>query len=563
MSRRLRRWYGACLLALLALPVLADTRVTLSKDAVGPGETVVLTIDTDQPVVSPDLSPLRADFGIGNIDSSRRVGFDGQGVRASQQIRIELKPLRSGMLAIPPLAVGNQRTSPLVLEVLANPGARAMAPARSSTASTQADGPVFIDTVVDDATPYVQQAVGVTVRLHYAVNLFNGEFRQPEPPDGASLQPMGNDNRTMRVVEGRQYQVLERHYLLVPERSGALRMPGASFRGEGESGFFDGLFGDGRELVSAQAPTRTLQVQAIPASAGTPWLPARQVSLRVASPPASARAGEAFDIVVELHADGATASQLPDLQLAGQGAQVFAEAAQSTDNFIDGRPQAVTRRRFSIVPQQAGPLLLQVAPVAWWDVASDTARRAEVAPIRIQVAPGTGRYAAAQPPSDDAAARDADAQAPVATDQRRAVLPWVLGLVAVLVVGLLAWWASRRRVRAGQHAAAIPEQKDVEKAAAPDPTGFRRAVEAGDLDSVARLLPGLSRPPLRTLAEVREHLDDRAQIEALSQLERALWGDGDAGAARAAVRGAFAKGPHWRARQATAKPLLPPLYPER
>ena len=39
MSRRLRRWYGACLLALLALPVLADTRVTLSKDAVGPGET--------------------------------------------------------------------------------------------------------------------------------------------------------------------------------------------------------------------------------------------------------------------------------------------------------------------------------------------------------------------------------------------------------------------------------------------------------------------------------------------------------------------------------------------
>ena len=56
---------------------------------------------------------------------------------------------------------------------------------------------------------------------------------------------------------------------------------------------------------------------------------------------------------------------------------------------------------------------------------------------------------------------------------------------------------------------------------------------------------------------------DRAQIEALSQLERALWGDGDAGAARAAVRGAFAKGPHWRARQATAKPLLPPLYPER
>ena len=219
------------------------------------GEPVVLTIETDQPVASPDLTPLRRDFSIGDIDSSRQVGFDGQGVRASQQIRIELRPLRSGMLAIPALVIGNQRTAPLVIEVLAaGNNTRSMAPGRSSTVSTQANGPVFIDTVFDDTTPYVQQAVGVTVRLHYAVNLFNGEFRQPEPPQGASLQPMGNDSRSMRVVNGRQYQVLERHYLLLPERSGALRLPGASFNGEGESGFFDGLFGDGREIVSAEAP---------------------------------------------------------------------------------------------------------------------------------------------------------------------------------------------------------------------------------------------------------------------------------------------------------------------
>ncbi len=100
MSRRLILWCMAGILVLLAWPTLADTRVALSRDAVAMGDTVILTIDTDQPVASPDLTPLRSDFGIGNIDSSRRVGFDGQGVRASQQIRIELRPLRSGMLAM-------------------------------------------------------------------------------------------------------------------------------------------------------------------------------------------------------------------------------------------------------------------------------------------------------------------------------------------------------------------------------------------------------------------------------------------------------------------------------
>jgi len=568
VSRRLILWCMAGILVLLAWPTLADTRVALSRDAVAMGDTVILTIDTDQPVASPDLTPLRSDFGIGNIDSSRRVGFDGQGVRASQQIRIELRPLRSGMLAIPALAIGNQRTAPMVLEVVASGGARTAAPARSSTASTQASGPVFIDTVIDDATPYVQQAVGVTVRLHYAINLFNGEFRQPEPPAGASLQPMGSDSRTMTVVDGRQYQVLERHYLLLPERSGALRIPGASFRGEGESGFFDGMFGDGREMVSAEAPTRTLQVQPIPAAAGRPWLPARQVSLHVTSPPSTARAGEALDIVVELHADGVTAMQLPELQLDAPGAQVFAEPAQSTDNFVDGRPQVVMRRKFSIVPQQPGALRLQVAPVAWWDVVADALRHAEIAPINLQVASGIGRYAAPRAPVDAAAVDvDAPAGAKVLADKLRPALPWLLGAIALVLIGALAWWASRRRHHPDERAADIATAKpgDAMKPASQastDAADFRRAVKAGDLAAVARLLPTMASPPVRSLAEARAHLEDRAQIEATSRLEQALWGAGDAEAARVAIHDAFAKGPRWQRRKAATKPLLPPLYPE-
>ena len=574
--------------AMLAWPALADTRVTLSRDAVALGDGVTLSIETDQPLASPDLAALRNDFEVGDIDSARQISIENGGLRTSQTWRIRLRPRRDGMLPIPALAIGNQRTAPLLLEV--TQGAAPSAPGRASSASTQAGGPVFIDTVFDDDTPYVQQAVGITVRLHYAIDLYNGEFRQPEPPAGGSLQPVGSDARSVQVVGGRQYQVLERHYLLVPERSGVLRLPGASFNGEASGDFIDGLFGDARESVSAQAPARTLKVRPIPTYAAQPWLPARSVTMRVPSPPGQARAGEAFDVVVELRADGATAAQLPELALTGDGAQVFAEPAQTAENFASGRPQVVLTRRFSIVPQHPGALRLQVAPVDWWDVAADAPRRAQVPAMTLDVAPGLGRYAApAAPPAPvdaaDAAGAGQSGRWPFGA---RALWP-VFAALALLIAGVLAWLASRRTRR---DAIAQDEAADAASPFSADPRiarpaaastsplhktnegrisaeapqcakDFRRAIETGDLAAVARLLPQLAAPPVATLGEARGRLTDAAQAEAISQLERALWAGGDVEAARAALRHAFRREPAWRAAKRLEKPLLPPLYPER
>lgn len=584
MPRLLR--HALWLVVLVALPALADTRVTLSRDAVAFGESVTLTIDTDQPVASPDLRPLRADFDVGNVDNARQFSIDGGSVRATQSIRVVLRPRRVGMLTVPPLVIGNQRTSPLVLEVSASGTAPSPAPA-SSSAANQSRGPVFIDTVLDDTTPYVQQAVGVTVRLHYALNLYNGTFNQPEPAQGGSLQPIGNDTRSVRVVDGREYQVLERHYLLVPERSGVLRLPGATFRGEGQGGFFDSLFGDGRDSVGAEAPARTLQVKPIPAGAGQPWLPVRALDVRVASPPTQARAGEAFDIVVELRVDGATAAQLPELQLEGADAQVFAEPAQPTEGFADGRPTVVLTRRFSVVPQHPGPLQLQLAPIAWWDVATGTAREARLAPINVQVAPGSGRYARSTPPGDAVDATTGESASNVLSRLRDAkAWPWWLAGAAVLLAGIVLIWRRRARVAASVQGGAMPSRPaqanganthtathPSTEAASPiprtkpddhrrDTADFHRALGSGDLSAVARLLPRLATPPLASLAEARAQLDDPAQRDAVAQLERALWANGDVEAARARLRQAFARDPRWRRTPKTAKALLPPLYPE-
>ncbi len=563
-----------CILLLLALawhlPLRADTRVTLSKDAVALGEGVVLVIETDQPIASPDLGPLRNDFSVGAVRNARQINVDGGTIRATQRIEVELTPRRQGMLPIPPIVIGNQRTAPLLLEVHDAAQAPSM-PARASTAATQANGPVFIDTVIDDPSPYVQQAVGVTVRLHYAINLYNGEFRQPEPSQGGSLQPIGNDTRSLRVVGGRQYQVLERHYLLVPERSGSLRLPGASFHGQAAGGLFDDLFGDGREGVSAEAPSRSLTVRPIPANAARPWLPARALSMRVAQPPGKAVAGEAFDVVVELRGEGLTAAQLPELELTADDAQVFAEPAQPTDSVVGGQPRVVMTRRFSIVPQHPGALTLRVEPVHWWDVDADTARSASVAPMQVTVAPGVGRYAQAPPdvraisPSNDGVSERA---AVPAWERWR---HWLFAALAIAGACLMVWGLRRRRVLADGAATVYePDAQHAPETARIEPRqddihAFRQAVASGDLAGIARRLPGLAPEPSADLAAAIEQLDDPAQRETASRLATVLWGrdNGNADALRQDVRRAFAKGPRWRRPATMRKPLLPPLYPER
>ncbi|RMH93283.1 protein BatD [Lysobacter pythonis] len=567
----------------LACAAFADTRATLSRDAIALDETVTLTLDTDIARGLPDLAPLNRDFVVVRMDSGRQFSLSNGRIRSSQRFAIELRPRRVGVLPLPAIAIGQQRSQPLRLTVAAATAVSSPPPADDGGAR----GPVFVETELSDSAPYVQQSVGVTVRLHYALDLFNGELRQPDP-EGASLTSAGHDSRTVRVVGGREYRVLERHYLLVPERSGVLRLPGAGFQGEGERGFFDGLFGDGRETIRANAAPRTLRVRPMPVAAREPWLPARSVSMRVAPPPAQAKAGEAFDVVVELRADGATAAQLPALEMRATGeAQVFAEPARPTENFVDGRPRVVMTRRFSVVPSAAGVLELRMMPVPWWDVAADAPRDAGALPIRVRVAgsPAAGTANGAAPPTP--ARRDDDVAKTSPLPAMR--WPWRAGGIVALALALLALaaWRLVRRAR-GQAAgwrelAPEPIRKLVRRACAAGadtaqhasstemqrPAGhagraeWRAALAAGDLAALARLLPALAEPPAASLGEARARLAAADQRHAVDLLECARWADGDAESARRALRAAFARGPRWRPPARVAKPLLPPLYPER
>lgn len=548
----------ALLLALLALALLAPAaqaqvaRAWLDRGSIAVDETATLNIEvTGVATGSPDYSPLLRDFQLSGYSSTRSY----QQVNGASQVRtlygVALQPRREGTLPVPALEVAGLRTPPLSLTVTATA-------ARPAGAGDVA----FIESGVDASTPYVQQATGYVVRLYVGVPLVSGELDQPQP-DGATLQRVGDDVRYSREIDGRRYTVIERHYLLLPERSGVLEVPGARFRGRGVAGFFDDLFGDG-DLLEASGATLRLQVRGIPDRAPQPWLPLHDLSLRWAAKPGQVRAGEAATVIVEASADGATAAQLPELQLPPiDGAQVFADPVQVDESFVDGRPRATARRTFSIVPARAGTLRIEGPRLSWWDVRAGRAAASSLPTLDLVVVPGT--QTTAPIPGGGVADRPREATAGDGDVRWRVpgvlepVRPWAFATVLFALAWLLtlAWGLHRRPPGKAMSATA----NEPRTPPATSESSLRRALRAGDLADIGDALCASAQPPAAGLEPLLRRLSDPAQREAIELLQRARWSDGDPVAAREALRAAFREGPRWRHDPAYAREPLPPLYP--
>lgn len=542
------------LVALCALPglvtgVSAQTRAWLDRAQVTYGETVTLNIETSASVRQVDYRPLAAQFDIAGQTVRRSFGMVNGQSRAKSLFAVGIRPRGPGVITVPALRVGNASTSPLRLTVLP-----------PTVEQAGGDAEAFVETEFDATQPYVQQAVGMAVRLHVAVPVLSGQLDQDQV-EGASLEQVGADIQYQREIGGRRYSVVERRYLLVPERSGPLRVPGARFNGQAVGGFFDNIFDDGRKPLAAAAPDQRLQVRPVPADAPQPWLPLRDLRLRYLQSPRDARVGEATMVELEAIADGARASQVPVPGLAETDqAQVFADPVQADEQFIEGRPRTTLRRRIAIVPLKPGALSLPGPRIEWWDAGQGVARTAMLPPLQLQVSPaldapvGSGEVPRAPATAGETPDPRASAVAPV-RDRRGWLL---LAAVALAVIAAFTWWWSRAR-RASVRMAEVPGASP-QPAAARSPS-LAEALRQGELSAIARALSGEAGVRGDDLDGVRARLDDTAQREAIERLQAARWGDGDAAVALVALRGAFAQGPRWRMRGRAPSSLLPPLYP--
>jgi len=559
----------AVVLCCWLLPWLAHAQVqaSLDRSTAQLGDTVTLNLRSQSaPLAAPDLSPLSNDFEVLGKSSGSTTSFVNGQRTVEYSYGVALRPLHQGTLRIPPLTVGSETTEPLTLEVTAPDPA-----ARSAT------GPVFVEAAIDPTQAYVGQQLSLSVKLFYTANLANASLGDPRI-DGVDVSRIGGDTDYQAERNGRIYNVIERRYVLVPQRPGELTIPPIPFQGDLlDPNDPDSFLGMGAP-VSAQSSPLTVTIRPAPADWGSAaWLPARKLSLSLDGLPDAAtplRVGQPFNLTLTMEATGLPFEALPSLSLPTlDGATAYPDKPV-TGNRADG-PWVVGRRQqsFAIVPGKAGTLTVPAITVKWWNVLTDHAETATIPAHQLTVAPAAG--AATVPPAAPAAAASSapsEASTPAPNNDRHAAAaprqPWVwialgsLGLWLVTVVVGVVWWRRRRR------SAPPPVAPARTPAIAPREAkqAFLHAVREADVAAQAHQLLAWAqaeRPTLRHLDALSTALSSPEQRAGIDALQRARYASAAVAPDREALAKAFAPGFAWRREGAppVGEDPLPPLYP--
>jgi len=600
-----RQWWIVLLVLLAPLAHAASVHAFLDRSHVSLGDTVTLNIQSSGALGTPDLTPLEQDFEVLGASNSSSVQIgNGQTVRTTQ-LGIALKPRHAGTITIPALDVGGARTQPLTLQVGAAP----------SGGSGRTGDPAFMETSVLSSSPYVGEQTVYTVRLFYLPGV-NGSLGDPGA-DGANLIKLDRDHSYTVDRNGYAYKVIEYSWALIPQRTGSITVRGPAFQGQklavGNPGAWfnnpNALFNNPNALlngqvpgigtpVSATAPETRIDARAAPANAGKPWLPARDVQLKLTGLPASGEltAGVPLTVTLSISATGQPADALPEPELPPiAGARVYPDQTRDSTDDSGQWLQGTRTRNFAIVPQRDGKLSLPAITLNWWDVAHDRAQRVSVPARTLQVSgavAGAGSVVAPPPPAATGSAAasvaaPASPAAPVATALPRAAdAQWFWRVIALasialwlLVIAAMAtWWLMMRRktqrVTNGGTAvettrAAAGAAKDASKSPHTLQAEALEVARSGNAAACEHALLAWARayhPDMANVAALRNALSDPAQRDALDALQRARWQGADTVDACSATASAFAHGFIWKedGRPARGKSDdLPPLYPPR
>jgi len=459
----------------------AAVHATLDTNTVALGETVQLRLDRDdQANGDPDLTPLRKDFDVVSTGSSRTIQITNGNITTHVQANVMLAPKHAGQLTIPAIDWAGESSAPLTLTVASGAPGTNGAPNAAAGASTAKK--VFLETSVDPQDPYLQEAVHVTVRLYMSEPLYKAGMDFPANNDALIEQIQADTHRNVQK-NGQDYEVVERHYLVFPQRSGSLSLPGPVVAGQiavrvrndqfSNDPFAD-LFGAGAAMMAGTKPIRVegdpivLNVRPRPAAAGDgPWVPARNVTLTAQWRPDTNRlqVGDPVTLALHLQAEGLIATQLPDLSkllAVPAGLKAYPDtpklkSEQHADTVTATRDQTV-----ALIADRPGDYTVPSLHLSWWDTQAHAMHEATI--------PGRSFTVLPAPASANVQASAAVDQAAVATGQPslasgavaaaapvpRTLLLWV-GVSVVLALlwlaTMLAWWRARRRRDAPSRAA--------------------------------------------------------------------------------------------------------------
>ncbi len=406
----------ATLLLLLLLQFIsagfanAGIQASIDREYAYEGETVTLSISADSRAnqQDPDFSPLQKDFEIGGTSESTQISIYNGRRSDKHTWSVRLMPLRSGVLEIPSIQVGNESTLPIKVDIRPIP----------VQSGSQQGEPLFMTMEIDSKADkfYVQQQIPVVLRLYYKHQLNQGQITDPTPAD-AMLEKLGEDRSYQSTYNSQQYTVYERRYSLFAEKSGQLQLPSASFRGYMKApgkknqpqrhDFFSqftapSLMSQGQP-VSIRSKALSLQIEPHPTTfSGQYWLPAESVEIKDSwtDNPPTLRVGEPLSRVITLTAKGLVASQLKPLDLPDISSfRRYAEPAETTTTTDGQQVYATSRQTFTYIPSYAGEQDIPSLQLPWWNVLTSQQETARLPAWKVIVEANPNQPLQTAPPT--------------------------------------------------------------------------------------------------------------------------------------------------------------------
>ncbi len=508
-------------MAAVALPVLsAQAAVTASIDRadieINESFMLKVTVDTDIDT-EPDASVLEADFNIGQRSQlSNTTIINGQ-ISRSRTWTYVLMPKRAGDLVIPPIIAGNAQSRPLHI---------AVAP-QSKAVPGEAD--IFVSAEVDRDTSYVQAQVLYTVKVYRSVATRQPRLSEPDLGGVEVLIELAGEERIYEsILNGKNYNVVERVYALFPQESGELSIAPARF----EARVLRGGRITGRKVFESEP--LTVVVNPIPPPPpefpNAAWLPAKSVELSEvwSREPDRLPVGEPITRHVTTTALGQLATQIPVIDPAvPDSVKIYPDKPELRVTAEPGGIKAMRKDQYAMIGVHAGVVELPALRLPWWNiepgewqVASLPSRSLTILPSGETALPPLIEQAVEAPPGAETTKLESGFWRRVSE-----------GLIALWLLTVLAWWWSRQPDKKTKEREPPPihrQQAKFLKAA-------RRAALSGDAATVKSAVLSWGRLQWpnewpRNLGDFASRVSDplAGELEALCSASYGPGGDGPA-----------------------------------
>ena len=363
----------------------AELTSKVNRTVLDSNETLQLRVRLDAQAFTsePDFTPLQTDFEI--LSNSRQQQYSSVNGKAVSYTdwNLILLPKRTGIILIPSLKYKREISNAVEVTVRA---------ATTSGSAASGKQPIYTETLVDKPAVYIQEQIILTHRLYTSVQLRDYSLSELDIP-GAIVQRLG-DSQFQKVINGRNYLVLEVRYAIFPQSSGKLDIPPLRFGAyETASRSQFGSFSSRGNRVFRDTDPKRIDIMARPAHVpANQWMPSSKVELseQWSGDLDSLIVGEPITRTIRINAQGLTGAQILPLPIIeSPNYKVYPDQPQLEEQAIGDGVLGTRTESLALVPNQAGELVIPAIEMRWWDTKNQRMQTASLPATKVQVNPST------------------------------------------------------------------------------------------------------------------------------------------------------------------------------